>query len=51
MNLLAYADGKQTLLDIAELISVPAWELREQAQRLAEFGLLDMADAAVTVGA
>ena len=40
MNLLAYADGSRTLLDIADLIKVPAWELRKLADMLAERALL-----------
>jgi aminopeptidase-like protein len=40
MNLLAYADGTATLLEIAEVIGVPAWELRQLADQLAAFDLL-----------
>lgn len=34
MNLLAYADGTYSLLDIAEIIDVPAWELFPIVERL-----------------
>jgi len=40
MNLLAYADGTRTLLEIAEVINVPSWELRQTADILAEQGVL-----------
>lgn len=29
MNILAYCDGKHSILDIAELLEVPMWELKE----------------------
>jgi aminopeptidase-like protein len=40
MNLLAYADGKQSLLEIAEIIGEPVWRLRPICDRLASAGLL-----------
>jgi len=40
MNLLAYADGSNTLLEIAEIINEPVWELRKLADMLAEVQLL-----------
>ncbi len=40
MNLLAYADGKQQLLDIAEIINEPAWELRPLVDQMVELDLL-----------
>ena len=40
MDLLAYADGRRTLLEIADVINVPAWEVRELADKLAGFELL-----------
>jgi aminopeptidase-like protein len=42
MNLIAYADGNHSLLEIAEIINVPAWELRTMAETLASFGIIDM---------
>ena len=42
MNLLAYADGTKTLVEIAETINVPAWELRSIVDTLAGFDLLDV---------
>ncbi len=46
MNLLAYADGARTLLEIAEIIGTPMWNLLPAYQRLREHGLLADADAA-----
>jgi len=40
MNLLAYCDGKRTLLEIAEKIGVPMWDLIPTARRLTSQGLL-----------
>lgn len=40
MNLIAYADGTRTLLEIAEVINVPAWELRQTVDMLAGLGVL-----------
>jgi aminopeptidase-like protein len=40
MNLLAFADGSRSLLDIAQTIGEPAWELRKLVDRLAELSLL-----------
>ncbi len=40
MNLIAYADGTRTLLEIAEVINAPAWELRQTAGMLAGLGVL-----------
>lgn len=40
MNLIAYADGSRSLLEIAEVINVPAWVLRQTADKLAGFGVL-----------
>ncbi len=46
MDLIAYADGTHSLLDIAEIIGVPVWELEPLYQRLSEHGLLRDADLA-----
>ena len=40
MNLIAYCDGSHTLLDIAERIDVPMWELIPIAEKLKERNLL-----------
>lgn len=40
MNLIAYADGVHTLLEIAEIINVPIWELRQVADMLVELDVL-----------
>lgn len=42
MNLLAYSDGRRSLLEIAEVIGVPAWEARALANRLVELDLLQL---------
>jgi aminopeptidase-like protein len=41
MNLLAYADGSNTLLDIAERIDVPMWDLIPIAESLKTEGVLE----------
>lgn len=40
MDLIAYCDGNLSLLDIAEIIGVPMWELVPVYQKLCEHGLL-----------
>lgn len=40
MNLIAYADGSRSLLEIAEKIQVPIWDLTTIVKRLKEEGLL-----------
>ena len=40
MNLLAYSDGQRDLIEIAETIGVPVWELIPIYQVLSEHGLL-----------
>lgn len=40
MNLIAYADGKKTLLDIADVIEVPIWELAPILNTLKQHGLM-----------
>lgn len=42
MNLIAYADGETSLLDIAETIDVPIWELVPILEKLSEAGLLEI---------
>ena len=41
MNLIVYADGKRTLLEIAEKIGTPAWELTPIIEELKREGLLE----------
>jgi aminopeptidase-like protein len=41
MDLLTYADGKHSLLDIAELLAIPAWSLEPVCRELANHGLLE----------
>ena len=46
MNLIAYSDGTRSLLEIAEFIEVPVWELAPIFQQLHEHGILvDLADS------
>ena len=40
MNLISYCDGSRSLLDIANLIKEPLWELQPICDRLVEHGLL-----------
>lgn len=40
MNLIAYSDGTRTLLEIADAIGVPIWELSPISCRLREHGVL-----------
>jgi aminopeptidase-like protein len=40
MNLLSYADGRHSLIDIAELCEVPVWELYPILERLTDHKLL-----------
>ncbi len=40
MNLIAYADGEMSLLEIAELINAPAWTLRNIADNLIKLSIL-----------
>lgn len=42
MDLIAYSDGKNTLLEIAEKINVPMWELRPIIEKLLEAKLLKL---------
>ena len=42
MNLLAYCDGSKTLLEIADVIDVPMWELVSVAQKLIKSDLIEV---------
>ncbi|MGE0558426.1 MAG: DUF4910 domain-containing protein [Burkholderiales bacterium] len=42
MNLLAYSDGRNSMLDIANIIGIPAWELQLIAEKLNNENLLDL---------
>lgn len=44
MNLIAYCDGAHSLLDIAEIIGVPMWELDPICEKLAAHDLILMSD-------
>ena len=46
MNFLAYADGKRDLLEIAEKVRAPIWELAPIAATLAKHRLIELAEAA-----
>jgi len=41
MNLIAYSDGKHSLLDIADKIGVPMWDLWPLVDRLKAHELLE----------
>lgn len=47
MNFLAYADGTRTLLEIADIIGVPMWELVPIYRTLSEQGLLRTTESSV----
>jgi len=42
MNLIAYADGKNSLIEIAEKIGIPVWELYGHLHRLTDEGLITL---------
>jgi aminopeptidase-like protein len=46
MNLITWSDGGRSLLEIAELCSVPIWELYETVNLLANHGLLQLNERA-----
>jgi aminopeptidase-like protein len=41
INLFAYSDGKRDLLEIAELLDMPIWELAKAARDLESHGLIE----------
>ena len=43
MNMISYCDGQHSLLDIAEIIDVPFWQLVELSEPLVQQGLLKKA--------
>ena len=45
MNLLAYADGTRSLLEIARIIELPLWDLKPICDRFVQEGLLRLTDA------
>ena len=44
MNILAYSDGKHSVLDIAEILCRPAWELAPYVSELVDHGLIRSVD-------
>ena len=42
MNLISYCDGQHSLLEIAELINEPFWELIPIVEKLVEHRLLEL---------
>jgi aminopeptidase-like protein len=40
LDIISYCDGKHSLLDIAEKIDVPAWDLYEQVDKLIQHDLI-----------
>ena len=40
VNFLSYADGKKDLIDIAEILNIPAWELFEVIKKLKQNKLI-----------
>jgi len=47
MNLIAYADGSRSLLDISDIINIPMWEAVNIAERLLNKGVLKEEDPGV----
>jgi aminopeptidase-like protein len=45
MDILAYSDGQHSLLDIAEMLGRPAWELAPYVTELTEHGLIRSVDS------
>lgn len=43
MNMISYCDGEHSLLDIAEILSTPFWELRSLILPLVDEGLINLA--------
>ena len=41
MNLIAYADGEKDLLEIAEIVKVPAWSLFDMVRTLKDNNILE----------
>ncbi len=41
LDLLAYADGKHDLLDLADRVGLPAWECADQLGRLEQAGVIE----------
>lgn len=41
LNMLAYSDGKRDMLEIAELLEVPIWDLAKVARTLVTHGLIE----------
>ena len=44
MNLISYCDGQNTLLDVAEKINVPMWDLLHEVDLLKNHGLLEVVE-------
>ncbi len=44
LDLIAYADGSNDLVDIGNITGIPAWELHPMAEKLVEAGVLVTAD-------
>jgi aminopeptidase-like protein len=42
MNLLAYADGQRSTIEIAEIIGIPLWELKKNIEKLKKEGILEV---------
>jgi aminopeptidase-like protein len=42
MNFIAYSDGKRSLIEIAEKIGTPVWELYGYIDSLTDAGLMEL---------
>jgi aminopeptidase-like protein len=45
MNVIAYSDGNNSLLDIAQIIGVPIWELVPIVQKLIKIDIIKLSEA------
>jgi aminopeptidase-like protein len=43
MNMISYCDGEHSLLDIAEILNAPFWELQSLMLHLIHEGLMELA--------
>lgn len=48
MNVIAYADGSNDLIDLSNLTGIPVWEIYPIVDRLVEAGVLSVMDASTT---
>ena len=42
MDLISWSDGKHTLLEVADKINVPVWDLYDPLENLMQHGIIDV---------